>query len=660
MKISASKLAYSVVITSVIAIFVLMILTVNIIRLNDQYNAQTNALRELSSQVGNVSTSVGISSESTPSYYQRFFSGSTLVLQRSSILAKEQNWMRLQQLIDHCSRNIISWEKVFNAEPNSSFSSILRSQIILQISRIDEEIARLSDTLSEQHRLAKKWQVSIVVGLSLLLLLFLLTISQFYYIGFIRPLKVAAQKIREVDTVVFPDKNSIVISEITDFLEVIDQAQKTLIYQAGHDDLTGLPNRALFREHLGHTITLCKRQHSSCVIYYIDLDDFKTINDSLGHQVGDLVLLAQVKRMRSVLRQSDILSRQGGDEFTILVEAPIDLDNIGCFAGKLIDIVTQPIEVDGHQLSSSACVGIAVYPQDGISTEELLRNADAALYCAKSKGKGSFHYYTAELTRQAERRLVLERDLKIALEEDQFTLYYQPQVCLFNNDVIGFEALIRWQHPTDGLLHPGSFLSIAEESLLIVSIGEWVLERTCKQIRQWLDAGYQLPRISINVVAAQLNQQTFVKSLQRTLARHAVSAEYLTLELTESTLLKASASVIYTMNEIRAIGVHIAIDDFGTGYSNLKYLQNLPIDTIKIDQSFVRMIKEDGDGTTIVDAIIMLANGFKLALIAEGVEHSHQVQYLLGHGCESAQGFLYARPLPADKIVELLKISDSI
>lgn len=658
MKVSASKLAFSVVITSVLAIFMLMILTINIIRLNEQYNIKSNELRELASQIGNVSISVGMSFSSTPSYYQRFFAGSALVLQRSSLIAQEHDWEILKQLIDQCSRNIISWEKVFHAKPDSSLSSILRSQTILQISRIDEEIDRIADVFSEQNRQTKKWQVSLVVGLSLLLLLFLLTISQFYYIGFIRPLKVAAQKIREVNTVVLPDTNAIVISEITDFLEVIDEAQKTLIYQAGHDDLTDLPNRALFREHLEHTITLCKRQNSSCVIYYIDLDDFKTINDSLGHQIGDLVLLAQVERMRSILRQSDILSRQGGDEFTIMVEAPMDLDNIGRFAAKLIDFVTQPIDVDGHQLSTSACVGIAIYPQDGTTTEALLRNADAALYCAKSKGKGSFHYYTAELTEQAEKRLVLERDLKVALEQDQFTLFYQPQVCIETNHLIGFEALIRWQHPINGLLSPSVFLPIAEESLLIVSIGEWVMERACQQIRQWLDAGYKSPRISINIVAAQLKQQTFVKLLRDTLKKHRVSAEYLTLELTESTLLKASPSVIYTMNEIRAMGIHIAIDDFGTGYSNLKYLQNLPIDTLKIDQSFVRMIGEDRDGTTIVDAIIMLANGFKLDLIAEGVEQSHQAQYLLEKGCKSAQGFLYARPSPAEKIVELLELSD--
>jgi diguanylate cyclase (GGDEF)-like protein len=388
---------------------------------------------------------------------------------------------------------------------------------------------------------------------------------------------------------------------------------------------------------------------------FLDLDRFKNVNDSLGHSVGDKLLQEVAARLKSVMRASDTVSRLGGDEFVILMPEAADQAAISVAARKVLETVSRPYSIDGHELMSTPSLGIAIFPGDGQDVETLLRNADAAMYHAKESGRNNYQFFTQDMNARALERLSLERSLRRALERDELRLHYQPQYDLASGRVIGVEALIRWEHPEEGLISPGRFMPFAEETGLILPIGAWVLERACWQNREWQRAALPPVRMSVNISALQFRQPGFAETVRHALAVTGLEARYLELEVTESVIMHDAERVTAALSELKRMGLELAIDDFGTGYSSLSYLKRFPIDRLKIDKSFVRDIPSDGEDAAIISAIIGLTRNLGLRTIAEGVETNEQLEFLREQGCDEVQGYLLSRPLPPEACAQLLR-----
>ena len=431
--------------------------------------------------------------------------------------------------------------------------------------------------------------------------------------------------------------------------------QKNILhYQAHHDALTGLPNRTLFNDRLEHGVEICKRQNSMLALLFIDLDHFKQINDTLGHHVGDNVLKVVAERLKAKLRKEDTLARLGGDEFTIIIEDLKHIQETQKLAEKIQHIMAQPIHIDGHTLYITCSIGISIFPQDDTSPDNLIKYADAAMYRAKEEGRNNYQFYSKEMTTLAFQRLMMESSLRQAVENDEFKLYYQPQYNGATGELIGLEALIRWQHPEMGMLYPDKFIPLAEESDLIVEIDRWVMRTAMIQFSHWYDMGMHPGKLGLNLSMRQLGSTDFMDILNHCLKVTEFKPEWLELEVTEGQVMKRPEESIEKLNSIHEMGISIAIDDFGTGYSSLAYLKRLPVSRLKIDQSFVRDIPENKEDVGIVKAIIALSKSLGIGIIAEGVETKEQKLFLLVHGCQEMQGYYYSRPLDADKIEEIL------
>ena len=434
-----------------------------------------------------------------------------------------------------------------------------------------------------------------------------------------------------------------------------------MTHLAQHDFLTGLPNRLLLTERLSQAIGLARRHSKEVALLFLDLDHFKNINDSLGHAIGDLLLQSVAARLIACVRTTDTVCRQGGDEFVILLAEIERTQDAAHVADTLITAFAAPHLVDGHELHITLSTGISVYPADGVIAETALQNADAlmqnadtAMYHAKAIGRNNFQFFRADMNTRAVRRLLVESNLRRALKDGEFLLNYQPQIALSSGAMTGAEALIRWQDPEFGLVSPGQFIAVAEECGLIVPIGRWVLGEACRQVKAWLDDGLHAVPVAVNVSAVEFRHKDFVAGVAQILNDTGLPAHYLELELTESVIMhdpKGSASVL---KALKAMGVMLAIDDFGTGYSSLSYLKSFPIDTLKIDQSFVRDIATDADGATIVSAVIGMGKSLKQRVIAEGVETQTQLEFLQSRQCAEGQGFQFSVPLSADDFSRLL------
>jgi diguanylate cyclase (GGDEF)-like protein/PAS domain S-box-containing protein len=435
-------------------------------------------------------------------------------------------------------------------------------------------------------------------------------------------------------------------------------AQERLQYLAHHDALTGLPNRVLFLDRLNHTLNRAHRHGRVVAIMFLDLDRFKYINDTLGHDVGDALLKAIAVRLRTCVREGDTVARFGGDEFAVLLEDVGQAQNVSAIADKVISAFTQPFVIESQELFVTPSIGISLFPTDGTTGAALLKNADAAMYRAKDAGKNNYQFYSVDMTAAAFERFTLETSLRHALAREEFALHYQPQIDLATGRIIGVEALVRWQHPTFGLLTPAHFITVAEETGAIVPVGEWVMRSAALQMMRWRRAGLDQLRISVNVSARQLNEPTFTERLTQMLEETALPPEALELEITESVIMKHPDQTIERLRELNARGVHFAVDDFGTGYSSLSYLRRFPIHTLKIDKSFIQDITEDSGDAEIVKTIIAMARGLKLAVVAEGIETREQLMFLQIHGCHAGQGYLISRPLSADRMTERLTRSD--
>ncbi|HFS82451.1 MAG TPA: EAL domain-containing protein, partial [Epsilonproteobacteria bacterium] len=423
---------------------------------------------------------------------------------------------------------------------------------------------------------------------------------------------------------------------------------------AHHDTLTGLPNRVLFRDRLEHAIDIAKRDSTKLTVLFMDLDHFKEINDSLGHQLGDEVLQITAERLQKVLRGSDSIARLGGDEFTVLIEDINKGTEIETIAQKLIQAVKESITVQNHKLYLTASIGISIYPHDGEDAETLLKNADAAMYSAKQNGRNTYHYFAKEMTDRALKRVMIESSIRRALDKGEFVLYYQPQINSKTGRLNGLEALIRWNHPDMGVVLPSEFIPLAEATDLIIPLGEWVLYTAAAQAVAWHQNGQEPGRISINLSVKQLRHKSIVPMIQNILRETKCKPNWLELEITESYTMQNPNQSIKLLKRIRNIGLSLALDDFGTGYSSLSYLKRLPIAKLKIDKSFIDDIPGSKEDEAIVHTIISIAKSMALDVVAEGVETDEQKLLLQQAGCSNIQGYLYERPMPVDEMMRVL------
>ena len=440
------------------------------------------------------------------------------------------------------------------------------------------------------------------------------------------------------------------LSDLTDRKAAEERAE----FLARHDLLTRLPNRFLLRDRAEQAFAHAVRAETRVALLLLDLDHFKHINDSLGHPAGDALLQTFADRLRSTTRDTDTVSRQGGDEFLVLLTDIRDSDDIAPIVEKIMHTLARPCALAGQEMSLSCSVGLAVYPEDGTDFDTLIRNADAAMYNAKEAGRNTFRFYSQQMNEDAVHRLDIQNRLRRALERNEFVLHYQPLIDLGNNAVVGAEALIRWNCPELGMQPPGVFIPVAEDSGLIVEIGEWVLREACRQARAWQDAGHRDLVLAVNLSPLQFARGNLVETVRLALADSGANPALIELEITENVLVKDTEQVLATVRQLHAMGLRLAIDDFGTGYSSLAYLRRFAVEKLKIDQSFVRDLPTDPDAGAIVRAVIQMAKSLKIAVLAEGVETADIAHDLRLLGCDYAQGYYFGRPMPAAAFADQL------
>ena len=433
------------------------------------------------------------------------------------------------------------------------------------------------------------------------------------------------------------------------------RAEEVISYQAYHDILTDLPNRILFKDRLGLAVIQAKRKQTELAVMFIDLDRFKLVNDTLGHVKGDDLLTQVSARLKECLRRGDTLARQGGDEFTIVLPELRDRDDARVIADKFLETLQEPFDLDGHEVHISASIGIAIYPSDGESIDELLRHADIAMYQVKALGKNGHSFYHTSMLDVSHQKIALEQALRRALEQDELEMYYQPQIDAITGRIVGAEALMRWNHPTRGLLSAGEFLPFAEENGLMLPISDWMIGALCRDMLQWKAVGGGNVRLSLNLSPQYLDRGDFFEKMRGALVRYGIAPGQIEVEITENICIRNPQYAIEQLNKLCQLGVSVAIDDFGTGYSSLSYLHRFPIHTVKIDQSFVKEIHEENGHYPVILAIISIARGLGLNLIAEGVETEEQARYLRSNGCLTMQGYLYYRPIPLQDFIGALR-----
>ncbi|MGH9422001.1 MAG: putative bifunctional diguanylate cyclase/phosphodiesterase, partial [Thermoanaerobaculia bacterium] len=435
-------------------------------------------------------------------------------------------------------------------------------------------------------------------------------------------------------------------------------AQEQMEYQAYHDALTGLPNRLLFRDRIDIALAHARRHRTQAAVMFLDLDQFKLVNDSLGHTVGDALLQEVGTRLVLSIRADDTVARMGGDEFTVLLTDVKETGSAGIVAQKLLEAISQPMVIEGHELYVTTSIGIARSPEDGVDAETLLKRADGAMYRAKEAGRNNFQFATATSLEMTSDRLEMERSLHHAFEREEFVVHYQPMTNLLTGNVVGAEALIRWNHPEKGLMPPDDFIPIAEDCGLILSIGEWVLRTAVTQMKAW-HAEHGPLRVAVNLSARQFQQRDLIAMIEHILTDNDYPPELLDIEITESTAMQNADVSLAVMKRLKQMGVRISIDDFGTGYSSLSYLKRFPIDTVKIDQNFVRDLSETTNDGAIITAVISMARALNLRVVAEGVETEAQLAFLRRENCEVVQGFLHSRPVPAAEFESSLRARKS-
>jgi len=453
------------------------------------------------------------------------------------------------------------------------------------------------------------------------------------------------------------DQDGVVTGSVVAFHDVSAARARSveMSHMAQHDPLTGLPNRVLLNDRLIQAISLAMRQDKQLAVMFVDLDQFKKINDSLGHDLGDKLLQSVAGRLVNCVRRTDTVSRLGGDEFVVLLSQVEHEEDAAMSARKILRALAAPHIIDYKNLDISASIGVSTYPSDGPDSENLLNKADTAMYEAKKRGRNNYQFFRKDMQIRIAERQLLERDLRYALGRNEFLLHYQPKFNLQTGQITGMEALIRWMHPQRGLVPPGDFIPIAEECGLILPIGRWVLLEACKQAQAWRESGIGIVPIAVNVSAAEFEDKDFISGVRAVLIATGVNPRNLELELTESVLMHNAASTVRTLGALKDMGVMLAIDDFGTGYSSFTYLRRFPVDALKLDQSFVRDITEDPEDATIVSAMISIGTSLKQTVIAEGVETREQFLFLKSHKCAEGQGYYFSRPVVAEQAGRLIE-----
>lgn len=435
----------------------------------------------------------------------------------------------------------------------------------------------------------------------------------------------------------------------------VSRAFRKLNHLSYHDPLTGLPNRIQLNDRITQALTNAARTGQRAALLFLDLDRFKLINDTFGHNKGDSLLQEVAKRLVNCIRDGDMIARIGGDEFVVLLPEVAEAVDAGKVAQRIIDALEQPIMLGGHELVVTASMGISVYPADGDNLETLVKNADTAMYRAKEQGQNVYRFYSAEMNFQTLERLTMENSLRKALKREELVLHYQPIIDLYSGEIIGMEALVRWQHPEFGLLFPDKFIPVAEETGLIVGLGNWVLKEACAQNKAWMDAGFAPMYVSVNISARQFQQRGLPEEIIGTLKKTGLDPCCLQLEITESLAMFDEARTMARLTKLRKQGIGIAVDDFGTGYSSLGSLKRIPLTTIKIDKTFIHNINFDPVDLAITKTIIATAGSLKLNVIAEGVENEDQLAFLMENGCNAMQGYLFCKPLPATEFELMLR-----
>ena len=443
------------------------------------------------------------------------------------------------------------------------------------------------------------------------------------------------------------------------------QADEQIAFLAYHDNLTGLPNNRLFKDRLQQSIAHAQRNDAQLAVMFLDLDRFKLINDSMGHDVGDKLLQVIADRLTEGTRRQDSVginiafdansvARLGGDEFTILLENVGGQLSITTVAKRLIELSALPIHIDSHEIFTSASIGIALYPNDGTEVDSLLKNADTAMYHAKKQGRNNYQFFDPSMNEASVEQLAIETSLRKAIENNELALYYQPQISISTKQIVGMEALLRWRHPGKGFISPSAFIPVAEETGMIINIGEWVIREACKQGADWTSRGFEPVVISVNLSAKQLREERLNEIIAQILVETGMNPKYLGLELTESAIILDPERALERLKNIKSLGIKMSMDDFGTGYSSLSYLKKFPLDTLKIDQSFIHDLMTNNEDASLVKAIISMAHSLGMDVVAEGVEHQAQLDFLGENNCDTIQGYLYSRPIPANEMEKLL------
>ncbi|MFC0215299.1 EAL domain-containing protein [Paenibacillus chartarius] len=521
------------------------------------------------------------------------------------------------------------------------------------------------------HLQAKKQYIALFSCLIILLLLYLFVTFHISVLQTVLALKKAAVRIvgGDLTTRVDIDSKDELGHVSIAFNKMIEAFDSMIAERARHekqieqlaffDALTGLPNRVLFNERLEHALAAAEKNNHMLAVMFLDLDRFKHINDTLGHEAGDVLLKTVADRLTRCLRHDDLVSRMGGDEFMLFIPGIKSIGEVRVAAESIIGRFAEPIVVNGHELVVSVSIGISLYPFDGNSRDGLIKSADMAMYKAKGEGRNTFRIYDSSLHAMSTERLRLEVNLRRALERGEFTIYYQPRIGLTGGTIAAMEALVRWQHPESGLVSPAEFIPLAEEIGLIVPLGEWILETACRQNKRWQDDGMDPFRISVNISAVQFHRDEFVKVVQRALQEASLEPQWLELELTESIVMNNAAKTIMKLRELKEAGVHISIDDFGTGFSSLSYLKYFPIDTLKIDRSFLQDVPDSPKDIAIIKTIIALARRLHLNVVAEGVESREQFLFLAARKCSEGQGYFFSRPMPASEAEQWIRDSSA-
>jgi diguanylate cyclase (GGDEF)-like protein len=453
------------------------------------------------------------------------------------------------------------------------------------------------------------------------------------------------------------DEEGQVANYIILFSDVTKQKEdeRRLHFLAYHDSLTGLPNRTLFQQRSEESLLRASRNSSKAAVMFMDVDHFKTVNDSLGHAYGDDLLKNIAARLQECVRKTDIVARVGGDEFTVLLNEVRDSGDVALIAKKVLDRMGASFTVAGHEIFVSASIGISFYPDDGDNAAVLIKNADAAMFAAKEQGRNNYQFFSAEMNAQALETLMMASSLRLAVEREELLLEYQPRIDLHGGKVMGAEALVRWNHPNLGRIMPGQFIGLAEKTGLIEPIGEWVLRKACVQMVEWRQNGFGQMRVAVNLSARQFRHPDLTELVARILQETRLEADALELEVTESMVMHDPQRTAVILERLKEMGVAVAIDDFGTGYSSLSYLKRFPIDYIKIDQSFIRGIPQDAEDMGITSAIIAMGKTLGVKLIAEGVDRTEQLAFLKGEGCNEGQGYLISSPIPGNAMEKFVE-----